>query len=844
MTRKAIGLAAALVLGALLTVALAQSRRPAAPALPPTPLQLATRALIEGQYGQVASLASAQPSDPALGALRGRADIARGRYAEAEALLRPIAERLPTSDAALVLGQLLQLLGRPEAPPMLQRIADAASTATRPADLARSAMALRELGRFNEANAAYRDAATAAPRDPDIQTEWGEMFLAGRCQTCNADAMKSFQAALRDDPRWVPALVGMARAMSSEDPPQAVAVATKALEINPSSVPAHLFIAAESADAGRRDEARASIQKALDVNPSSLEALSLLAAVAYVEDEPQEFESSISRALAISPKYGEAYRVVGEFAAHNYRFDEAVVLVRKGLAIAPGDPRMLSDLGTHLLRTGDEAGARVVLEQSFREHPYDVVTYNLLQMMDTLDTFVTVRDGDLVMRLHKDEAPVLQEPAMSLAKEALSTLSKRYQFTPKGPVLVEIFPKHDDFAVRSVGLPGMIGALGACFGRVVTIDSPRARPPGEFQWEATLWHELAHVITLQMSNQRVPRWLTEGISEYEEKIARPEWARGMDVTFARLLNRGETLKLETLNSAFQDPRSIGLAYFQASLLVEHIVDTYGDDALNDLLLAYAEGLETGEAMKKAIGTDLAGMQQAFDARMEKKYGAMRAALKEPPEDVRLPQMSFDELKAYAAENEGSYLAQMALGVTARRNGDLDTALAAFQKAATLVPIVTGDEGAHGQLAEVAMQRGDRPVAIQALKDLVGTDFNNVAAARQLAQLLKEAGVEDPAQLEPVYARIVAIDPFDAAAHAALGRTLMQRNRPADAVEEFKAVVALNPVDRASAHTDLAESYFASGKRSDARKQTLAALEIAPSYERAQDLLLKLSEANP
>ena len=95
----------------------------------------------------------------------------------------------------------------------------------------------------------------------------------------------------------------------------------------------------------------------------------------------------------------------------------------------------------------------------------------------------------------------------------------------RGPILIEIFPKHDDFAVRNVGLPGMIGALGACFGRVVTMDSPQARPPGEFQWEATLWHELAHVITLQMSNQRVPRWLTEGISVYEEKRARPEWGR-------------------------------------------------------------------------------------------------------------------------------------------------------------------------------------------------------------------------------------------------------------------------------------------------------------------------------
>ena len=110
----------------------------------------------------------------------------------------------------------------------------------------------------------------------------------------------------------------------------------------------------------------------------------------------------------------------------------------------------------------------------------------------------------------------------------------------------------------------MIGALGACFGRVVTMDSPRARPPGEFQWEATLWHELAHVITLQMSNQRVPRWLTEGISVYEEKRARPEWGREMDVAFAARSTRGETMKLRDLNAAFNDPKLISLAYFQAS----------------------------------------------------------------------------------------------------------------------------------------------------------------------------------------------------------------------------------------------------------------------------------------
>ena len=73
----------------------------------------------------------------------------------------------------------------------------------------------------------------------------------------------------------------------------------------------------------------------------------------------------------------------------------------------------------------------------------------------------------------------------------------------------------------------------------------------------------------------------------------------------------------------------------------------------------------------------------------------------------------------------------------------------------------------------------------------------------------------------------------------LGRLAMERNEPEVASREFRAVLALNPVDRAAAITDLAESYLKSGKRAEARKETLAALEIAPSYERAQSLLLDL-----
>ena len=125
---------------------------------------------------------------------------------------------------------------------------------------------------------------------------------------------------------------------------------------------------------------------------------------------------------------------------------------------------------------------------------------------------------------------------------------------------------------------------------------------------------------------------------------------------------------------------------------------------------------------------------------------------------------------------------------------------------------------------------------------MNVDFENLAAAQHLAALLREANVTDPARTRPIYERIVALDPFDGEARSALGRIALQRNDAEFAAREFRTVLALKPLDPAVVHADLAESYLKAGKRDDAKRQALAALEIAPSYARAQDLLLQLTDA--
>jgi cellulose synthase operon protein C len=792
----------------------------------------AERALNAGLYDEVDRLTQSNATDEGLAVVRAQAQIARGEYAAAEKLLTPLAAASPAGDAALELGLLQFYLGRrSEGRRAMQLLLMAEVRSASARDYARAGRAARALGQFQEANGYYREAIAIAPTDAVIDTAWGELFLEKHQW---GEAAKSFQSALKNQPDSAPAHLGLARALVEENPPAAEREARRALELNPSSVGAQLFLAELAIMEDKKDEARAAIAKAQTINPNSLEAHALAAAVHYVEGNDAEYKSAINAALKINSLYGEAFRVVAEVTARYYRFEEAAEQARRAIAIDRENARAQADLGAHLMRTGDERNARRALEMAFRVDPFDAITYNLLELLDQLDTFQTITEGDLVVKLHPDEVGVMREYVPALAREAVATLSKRWNFTPKGPILIEVFPRHDDFAVRTLGLPGMIGALGACFGRVVTMDSPKARPPGDFSWSATLWHEIAHVITLQLSNQRIPRWLSEGISEYEETRARPEWVRNMTVPFVRAMEAGEVLKLRDLNSGFQDPRTISLAYYQASVLVEHIVQKFGEEALRAFVVSFAEGIDTETAITRVFKTDIDALQASFDAYIDERFGALRRALATPDEFT--PEQPPQQLKAAATQHAESYAVQMALG-RALRGSDPAGAIEAFERAAKLVPMITGPESAYMQIVEIAMAQSDRPRAVQALEAMLHYEHTSIDAARQVVSMLDAD--KDKERLRAALQRVVAIDPFDSPSHATLGRMALASGQTAEAVRNFRVALAAGPVNRAEAHADLAEGLLQAGNRAEAKREALAALEIAPTYERAQDILLKL-----
>jgi tetratricopeptide (TPR) repeat protein len=757
-------------------------------------------------------------------------EVFRGQDAQARTRLEPLVRADATGEAALELGLLELRHGqRSEAHQLLDPMA-ANRTLSTTEDYFLLARAARAVGEFLLANDAYQRIADVSRAD--IQTEWGDLFLQ-RHQP--GDAVANYKQALKIDPAWVPAELGLARAQADDAPDAAQQAFDQARKLAPDDPDVWMLAAERQVDDEKYADATQALDRVARGRPGTVEEAALRAVVAWGLNQPADMDAALARVQAIDPTSAEGYRRLGEQAASTYRFDDATVLAKKAVAIDPDDAAAQLDLGLYQLRTGEEAAGENALNRSWDLDKSNAVTKNLLAMLDSLDKFTVVPDGPLVFKFAPDEAAVLKPYALPLGELAYKTFSEHYGFTPTGPILVEVFPTHDDFAVRTTGLMGIVGALGACFGRVVTMDSPKARPPGDFSWQATEWHELAHVFTLQLSDYRVPRWLTEGISAYEEHARQPAWGRELTLEYAQDLAAGQTFGVKGLPEAFKNPAHLAMAYFEASLVVEHLVDLKGFEGLRALLKAYAGGASDTQAFQSAFGMSLDQVDASFKTFVAAHYGALSAAMKNPPGDV--DPANLDGLRARAAAAPGNFISQITYGQALVKAGDLTAAVKPLERAAELAPEARGSASPHALLAQIAEQQGDMARARQELRALLTWDHTNVNAARKLVTLSKGAAGAD-ADLDFGLRLVTDLDPFDADAHGLLGARLLARKDYAAALVEFQATLALNPANLAEAHANVAEAQLRLGHREEAKHEALEALKLAPTYARAQDLLLE------
>jgi tetratricopeptide (TPR) repeat protein len=799
------------------------------------------RAYLEtGKYKEAEAVAKKYNSEQAKLALAEVYAIT-GRYNEAIAEFERIGRTAKDTNkhrADLRRAELLVLTGKEElAEPIFKTFiqlynAEKEKTAE---ELTYIAQALTYLEKYQDANDVILEAGSEDSELIEAKLVGGELYTS---KYNYAEAADFYKEALEINPNSARARLGSAANKAIEGGEEMQAELAKALEINPNYVEAFTLRAMTRMEREDYAEALSDLDAALKINPNSLDAHALKAALFWLQYKAAEQQAEEKAVLAINPKYGRLYETIAHFAERTRRYAEGAELSKKAMELSPKLWDAQLSYGIALTRLGKVEEGRAIIDAGFKGDPFNVRAKNLLDLLDVLAEYPTTKHGDFILRASEKETPAITPYAGNLLDEALKTLSAKYKFTPRAPITIEIYENHDDFAVRTLGLPGL-GALGVCFGQVVTLDSPSARPAGEFNWGSTLWHEYTHVITLQTTDNRIPRWFSEGLSVFEERRARPGWGDDWNLMTLKAFAEGRFFKIADLDSGFLRPKtadSVPLAYFVASQVCEFITEKYGFEKILDMLAKYKAGVKNMDALQQALNTTLADFDKAFHDYLQSKVGryvkAGESLWKRQPGE----RPNKDAALAAVAANPDDFLANLLAG-TMLKDEDANKAIGYLKKAIEVFPYFDGEGSAYEVLASIYEKQGNKQGQADTLEALMKIDENNYEAVKKLAALRLDLG--DKAKALEALKLCFYINPFDAALHTQAGDLYVERNEAKQAITEYQVALNLKPANLAEAHYNLARAHFADGNRRDSRKALLQSLELAPSYSKALELLLKL-----
>jgi tetratricopeptide (TPR) repeat protein len=667
------------------------------------------------------------------------------------------------------------------------------------------------MGQFKEALAEYDLAVQIHPEDARLLTRRGQLFWARFNKT---EAFKDLKAAQDLDPTNAEAMLFLAEMMSRGFDSKAVDLAKKAAEADPSLYQAHELLAQMALENSDEKEAVEQANKALAVNAKSLKAKATLGAIELLKNKPTDQFAQIA---AINPKYGEGWFWAGHYFILNRRYEEAIELFRKGIAMDPDLLRAREQLGVNLMRIGKPDEAREQLQYAYDRGYHSEEVVNSLRLMDSYKNFISFKFEGGEVRLHKKEADVLSAYFEDEVRKARATYESKYKMNLKANLEVEVYPDHEDFAVRTLGVPGL-GATGVSFGPVVAMDSPSARKAGDYHWASTLWHELSHSYILVKSKFLVPRWFTEGISVHEETQASPEWGDPVEPPILMAIQQKQLLPVEELDGGFvrpKNPLQIGISYFQAGQALDLIARDFGQATINAMVDSFAARETTGEVIRKHLKMEPKEFDQKLLDFINTRYGK-------------------------AAERMGEWRTAMGEAAKAVKSKDWDAAILAAEKARQANPFHVSDGSAYEALGDAYLAKNNKEKAKEVLREYGKRGGRDPETLKKLAKLEDEAG--DPAMAAQALQRLIYVSPVgDEDLHRKLGEYYLMLKQPQRALPAFRAQLASKPVDPAGAYYNLAKTLMALSKRQEAQDALFQSLEVAPGYKPAQKLLLELNK---
>jgi len=668
-------------------------------------------------------------------------------------------------------------------------------------------------GMYQEANNQFRLAVAESPANAMIRVRWGRL-MHERFNNTDADGL--FKEALEKDPKNAQAYYGLALVSADGFDSKAIEYTTKAMELDPKLYEAHELMANLQLEDSDEAKAFAEADAALKISPEALDAMAIHAAIEILNDHSPD--AWLEKIRQINPTYGEGYVIVAHHLVFNRRYEDGIAYYRKAIELDPQLWSARSQLGINLMRLGQEDEPRKQLAMCYDNGFRNEETVNTLRLLDSYKNFVTFKEDNTILKLQKKEAELLRPYFAAELKRIIAAYDRKYKMKLPGPVQLEVYPDHEDFAVRTMGMPGL-GALGVTFGEVVAMDSPSGRPPGEFLWASTLWHEMSHVYVLTATNHRVPRWFTEGLAVHEETEASPEWGDRITPDVVVAIREKKLLPVADLDRGFIRPRypnQVMVSYYEAGRICDYIQERWGADKLLDMVHSFAKLTSTPDVIRQDLGMAPEEFDKQFLAWLDKDVGQTVA--------------NFDKWRA-----------SVKTLVEQAKNKNYDEVLKQGEEVRRLYPDYIYPANAYEFMAQADLAKGDKQAAAAILTSYEKIGGHNPAALKQLASLLEELG--NKAEAAATLDRLNYIYPMEEEPHRHLGDLWFAQNNFTGAIREYAAVVALQPIDKASAQFNLARAYFAAGRKDEAEDHLLASLEAAPGFRPAQKLLLQMKDSD-
>lgn len=629
----------------------------------------------------------------------------------------------------------------------------------------------------------------------------------------------------------------LSEVLSSSAPEKAVELSQRAAQINPNFDTVLLKLAEQQIDAESYSQAEQILDEVLKTNPWHPDAHAYQAVIHHLRNQPIEEAKSRSAAMVFSGASAIVDHKIGEKLSRKYRFAEGAQYQQMALQADPFYLPAKSQLAQDLLRLGRDDEGWQLADEAQKQDKYSTTLFNLMQLKNSLSKFSTIENERFIIRMDSQEAAVYGHRVESLLNLAFETTSKKYGYTPTEPVVVEIFDRQDDFAVRTFGLPDVAGFLGVCFGKLITANSPASQRDNPNNWESVLWHEFCHVITLQMTGNKIPRWLSEGISVYEERVQDSRWGQSMSPTFRQRVLDGNVTPVSELSSAFLNAKSgadLNFAYYESSMVVEFIVQEYGFDTLLGVLADLNQGLSINDALERNT-TGLQELNSAFESYLNKVATDFAVGVEfnipsaDDPREIDLGAIT------NAPPNHYTFgLSQAAQLIREEKLSEAETKLLQLVE---LYPEDNSGNGARKLLATVyeRQQRPEQQAAV--LTTHMEKSSSDLAAATTLLKLQIEK--EKWTAALKTGQTILAIDPLQPTALRSLLRASTATQAEEVSISLLNGLLQLEPADAARWHYQLASIHDQSSDTAKARRHVLLSLEQAPRYRDAHRLLQKI-----